>query len=297
MLDSTKIIIFTKTQYMKPIICLFALFAISFTAYAQESNKEICIICDSLLKENKHFDAYKCYKEIKSGIDNKDSLYNYVTFYYIIALTQLENEARMKEDFLTSLKYGLEALKLTQDNKQYFFDEKFSAREQWMLKNIIVSNFGLGRIEEAKKYKDILYKGYKEGKLPNGIDEYFNFDFFRIDKKNIWGYEWYPELPENRFSGSFTKIVYYVYSTNEDGTDNEQLYRYHVLMYHHDSKDSKFDYLLERQQEIDNTTVSGSYYQFTYKKDIDYAKLKQDVTKIIKNEILPDTKRVIYNKK
>jgi len=162
-----------------------------------------------------------------------------------------------------------------------------------MIKNIIVSNFGLEKIQQTDQYKKMLYDSYKQKTLPEGIDGFFNFDYFTLDGKNIWGYEWYPELPDNRFSSSFTKVVYYVYSQNSDGSDKDQLYRFHVLMFHQDSKNTKFDYILERQQEINNQNVSGSYYSFVYTKDIDYLKLKQDVKNIILNKLEPDTRRTI----
>jgi hypothetical protein len=181
-------------------------------------------------------------------------------------------------------------LKLIQENKAHF-DQKFSERELWMTKNIVVSYFGLGQISEAHKYKSVLYQAYKDKSLPKGIDGYFNFDFFKVGNKNIWGYEWYPELPEDRFSSTFTKVVYYIYSTNPDGTDNEQLYRLHVLMFHQDSKEAKFDYLLERQQDTPEATISGSYYKYTYKKDIDYKKLRNDVAEVAKADLQPDSRR------
>lgn len=276
---------------------LFAI-ALGFTtvAFAQINVHDRYLKADSLLNTGNTFEAYKIYKEIQPKIEKTDTLYNYVAWYYTGTATMLENEYRLKEDFTNSLKYGLEALKLIQDNKE-FFDPKFAEREAFMVKNIIVSCFGSGQFEEAEKYKAILYKGYREKTLPKGIDGYFNFDFFKLDGKNIWGYEWYPELPEDRFSSSFTKIVYYVYSTNADGSDNQQLYRFHVLMFHQLNKDTKFDYILERQQENDEGLVSGSYYSYTYKKEIDYKKLKEDVREIIKKNIQPDTRRTLPKRK
>lgn len=56
-----------------------------------------------------------------------------------------------------------------------------------MYKNIIVSYFGLGRLDKAKRYQDKLYSAYKEKKLPEGIDKYYNFKFCDWGGKNIWG--------------------------------------------------------------------------------------------------------------
>jgi len=253
---------------------------------------EIYADASNLLKENKIEKAYELYKKLYSKVDSQDTLKNYITWYYIGTASELESQSRMNENFEKSLTYGLESLKLIQDNKSNF-NESFAEREPWMIKNIIVSYFGLNNFDKAKEYKSILYKRYNENNLPKGIDNYFNFDFFRLGDKNIWGYEWFAELPENRFSSSFTKVIYYVYSTNPDGSDKEQLYRFHVLMFHQDPKDAKFDYILERQIETDKGMVSGSYYQYTYKEDIDYKKLRNDIIEIVTKEIEPDTRRTI----
>jgi hypothetical protein len=281
---------------MKKIIQVFLVLTISTSAFSQSKVNERYIQAGILLKANDIKGAYSLLKELKSQVDTKDTLYNYVVWNYISTLAQLESDHRIKEDYRNSLTYGLEALQAIQDNKQ-FFDKDFAEKEQWMIKNIIVSYFGLEQFDEAKKYRDKLYQGYKNKTLPKGIDRYFNFDFFQLNDKNIWGYEWYPELPDDRFSSSFTKVVYYVYSTNADGTDKDQLFRFHVLMFHQDGKDTKFDYILEKQTETDNGIISGTYYQYTYKKDIEYKKLRDDIKEIITKETEPGSRRTIQKKK
>ena len=268
------------------------LIAATTVAFGQVTSLAKYSTADRLLKLNDTNGAYNLFKELKAEIDPNDTLYEYVVWYHVVTATELEKESRMKEDFTNSLKFGLEAFKAIEENK-HLFDDSFAQKEPWAIKNIIVSYFGLGQSDRARKYRDKLYEGYNDKSLPEGIDKSFNFDFFKLDGKNVWGYELYPELPEDRFSGSFTKIIYYVHSTNPDGTDKDQLYRLHVLMFHQSGEDSKFDYLLERQQENDKGLVSGSYYQYTYKKDIDYNKLKQDVKDVIKNEIQPSSRRSI----
>jgi hypothetical protein len=249
-----------------------------------------------LIHQNKIEDAYKGLKELYSSVDKNDTIKNYVTWYYLNTTLRLEKENQMNQKFDKALSYSLEGLKIFQDNKVNF-DEQFAEREPWMIKDIIVAYNGLNNLEKAKEYKSILYKLYNENKLPKGIDGYFNFDYFKIGDKNLWGYEWFPEIPENRSSTSFTKIVYYVYNTNSDGSDKDQLCRYHVLMFHQDPQNAKFDYILERQMETDDTTISGSYYQYNYKKDIDYRKLRNDIIEIVNKKIEPVTKRIMPKRK
>ena len=246
-------------------------------------------IADSLLLADNVPGAYKILKAIEPQCDTQDTLYNYILWYYTGTTTQIEKKFRDNEKFDSSLAYGLEALQLIQKSKSYF-DEKFAAREYWMIKNIIVSYFGLGQLENAQKYKDILYTAWKEKKLPDGIDQYFNFTFFKWDNKNIWGYEWFEELPEDRFAKSFSKVVYYVYSTNPDGTDKDQLYRLHVLMFHKIDASVKFDYVLTKRLETAKNEVSGTFYSYTYEKNIDYKKLQADIREVLKGNYEPNTK-------
>ena len=151
------------------------------------------------------------------------------------------------------------------------------------------------KYDEAEKYKKILYDAYKKKTLQEGIDEFFNFDYFTFEDKNIWGYEWYEELPKDRFSKSFTKVVYYIYSTDEEGNDKDQLYRLHVLMFHGTGQD--FDYVLTKRNETDNSTPAATLYGYYYKKDIDYKKLKQDVIEVLKGNLYPPEMLELLNKK
>ena len=283
-----------KIKFLLIIVCFLAGYPLIFSQV--KTNEELYQNAFQLLKDNKTEDSYKIFKELYSKVSEKDTLRNYVTWYYLSATSALEKENGMNQKYDKSLQYSLEGLKIIQNNKNHF-DEKFAEREPWMIKNIIVAYSGLNNFVKANEYKSLLYRLYDEKKLPEGINGYFNFDFLKVGDKNIWGYEWYPELPEDRFSSSFTKVVYYVYSTNSDGSDKDQLARYHVLMFHQDSKDAKFDYILERQLETDEATISGSYYQYNYKKDIDYLKLRNDVIEIISKDIQPSSKRVIPKRK
>ncbi|MBL0145426.1 MAG: hypothetical protein IPP48_06365 [Chitinophagaceae bacterium] len=267
------------------------LLTVSLFSYGQSQIAEKYKSADSLLQANNFSKAYLILKEIEPKCDTKDTLYNYILWYYVGAATELEKKFRDKEIFDSSLYYGLETLKLIEKGKGYF-DEKFSAREYWMTKNIIVSYFGLGQLDNAKKYKDILYAAYKEKKLPKNIDQYFNFTFFKWDNKNVWGYEWFEEIPENRFEKSFSKVVYYVYSTKPDGSDNEQLYRLQVLMFHKSDASVKFDYVLTKRLETAKNEVSGTLYAYTYDKNIDFAKLQADIREVLKGNYQPDTKTI-----
>jgi hypothetical protein len=267
---------------------------IPIISYGQENFLKEYNYADSLVQSNQIDSGYLKLKELETKIPDSDTLYDYTLWYLTEIVTHLESLSRSSEDFQSSLDYGLEGLELIKKGIKRF-DIEFAKRKPFMIKNVVVSYFGLGNYAKGQEYKDLLYKAYKDKKLPEGLDEYFNFDFFTLDDKNIWGYEWFAELPKNRFSSSFTKVVYYVYSTNPDGSDKDQLYRLHVLMFHGDNE--HFDYVMDKRLETATDEVSGTLYSYTYKEDIDYEKLHNDVIQIVKGNLQPDTRRTTSKKK
>jgi len=242
-----------------------------------------------LLQLNKVDSAYVKFKNIEKTLTTRDTLYEYVLWYRTLTASHLEEVNRFNENFEESLRFGLDALDGIEKGKE-IFDDEFAELEYFMVKNLIVSYYGIGNFEEGNKWKAKMYKAKEKNLLPEGLDEYFNFDFFRIEDKNIWGYEWFDELPENRFSTSFTKVVYYVYSTYSDGSDKDQLYRLHVLMFHGNNPD--FDYVMDKRLESATEEVAGTLYAYTYKEDIDFEKLQKDVKQVIKGDLQPDTRRI-----
>ena len=284
-----------KRQHTMKKTLTILLLTISTVTFGQTELLKKYHTSDSLLQANNFSEAYNILKEIEPKCDKKDTLYSYILWYYVDATSELEKQNRTSEKFDKSLQFGLEALTLIEKGKSYF-DEKFASREYWMQKNLVVSYFGLGQIDKALKQKAVLYKTYKDKKLPIGLDENFNFTFFKWEDKNVWGYEWFEKLPVNRSSKSFSKIVYYVYSTNQDGTDKDQLYRLQVLMFHKSDNSVKFDYVLTKRLETATNEVSGTLYAYTYNENIDYVKLQADIKEVLKGNYEPDTKSTIKKK-
>jgi len=201
-----------KNKTMKQ-ISLIVMF-LSIVSYAQSDVISKYKKADSLVRAENFIDSYPILKELLPKANKKESLYSNVLWHLITATTELEESNRLNEKWDNSIKYGLDALIYIKKGKSFFVKDKLKNMEFWMYKNLVVSYFGSGQLKEAKKYMRILYDSYKKNELPKycQINNYFNFSFFKWNGHNIWGYEWYPEMPENRFSSSFTKIVYYVYS-------------------------------------------------------------------------------------
>ena len=257
---------------------------IPFTGtYAQKDLHEQHI--DSLWKIAQFEEAYQYAKQRCLSLPaNKSQAYKDAIIDYYRTTEMLETYYRYQENFKEALKLNDELLAL-KHNVDY------SA-----IRNKIVCYSGLGDYEKAAENRALLYKAYKKKKLPceHELCHYYNFDFFTIDTLNIWGYEWYDKLPKNRFSTSFTKVVYYVYSTNPDGSEKDQLYRLHLIMFH--GKDMPFDYIMEKHISTENGEWRRSMYQYTYQENIDYEKLHHDVIEIVKENKKTDTRQNVSDK-
>jgi len=228
---------------------------------------------DSLCRAGLYEEAYQYAKQRWQSLSpDKSQAYKDATADYYATTFLFEMICRYQEKFEEALKLNEEMIALRKPKTDYF-----------AIRNKIVCYSGLENYEKAAENRTLLYKAHKKKKLPCEYElcHYYNFDFFKIDTLNIWGYEWYDKLPKNRFTTSFTKVVYYVYSTNPDGSEKDQLYRLHLIMFH--GTDMPFDYIMEKHISA-KTDVRSSMYDYTYKENIDYEKLHNDVIEIVKGD-------------
>jgi hypothetical protein len=243
--------------------------------------------------DNKEFDSALVYfTQLKQEINTSDTNYKYAVMgiasaYYFggIAAKKMQDwpltKTRM-EAFLNSL----------EEYKKYlangFFDKKFFA-----IQHLVLANFEMKNEKDMNKYRDMLYKAHREKELLEGINHSFNYDFFKEKGTNVWGYEYYPELGDPGTEGSFSKIVYYVYSTKPDGSDDQQLFRLHVLKIHKIDAGMKVDYVLTKRLETAKHEASGTLWSYTYESPVDREKLKKDILEVLKGNLQPETKTII----
>jgi len=249
---------------------------------------------DSLFYDYKDYPkALELYKQIETQITLVDTDWSYVMSKIARCLFTMEASAR--KDSKKSIELATQFIEHADKNREYI-DTAIYEKKFFMYKNLVVAYFALEQLDKAKIYQDKLYEFYKQKVLPKGIDKFYNFEFFKWEGKNVWGYEFYPELGDPETKGSFSKIVYYVYSTNADGSDNEQLYRLHVLKFHKFDNSVKFDYVMSKRLETATNEVSGTFYDYTYTKPIDIVKLRADIREMLKGNYGPDAKSVIKKK-
>lgn len=269
---------------------IFALLLI-FTAlipfsgtYAQKDPHEQHI--DSLWQTAQYEEAYQYAKQRWQSLPSgKNQAYKDAIIDYYRTAEMLEMYYRYQENFKEALKLNDEMLALKKPKTDYF-----------AICNMVVCYSGLEDYDKAAENRAVLYKAYKKKKLPCEYElcHYYNFDYFKMDTLNIWGYERYDKLPKNRFSTSFTKVVYLVYSTNPDGSNKDQLFRLHLIMFH--GTDIPFDYIMEKHISTENGEWRRSMYQYTYKENIDYKKLHNDVIEIVKGDKKTYTRQKVSDK-
>lgn len=247
---------------------------------------------DSLYRAGDLREALTQYEGLEGALDKADTLYPYALWYHAMTLWNLESEHRGSNDWPSALKYALDFEKVLDRSVGHLSEEELS-KKYWMFKNIVVAYFALDQVDKARIYQDKLYQAYAEKKLPDGLDRFYNFEKFVWEDKNVWGYEWFEELPKDRFNRSFSKVIYYVYSTNPDGSDKDQLFRFHVLMFHNIDPSNKVDYVLTKRLEKAKDEVSGTLYAYTYSSPIDIGKLRRDIREVLKGNYQPDTKTTI----
>ena len=263
---------------MKKIFIFKLFFLIPFLSFAQNDNLTQYQNILDYNANQKPDSAYQLIKKLERHVLKSDSLYPFVLESKIIALMELEKEARRSANFEKSLEFGLETMQSFQLGKT-FLKADILKNEYLMTKNLIVSYFGSGNIEQGLEWKEKLYRFHKAGLLPRGMQVYFNFDFFTVDDLNVYGYEWFAEYPKSPYDKSnFTKLVYYVYTQKPDGSDDQQLYRLTLQKFNGTARN--MDYVLTKKSGSGPDETSVTLYAYPYVKKIDYQKLQNDVREI-----------------
>ncbi|MBQ5532640.1 MAG: hypothetical protein IIU04_03760, partial [Bacteroidales bacterium] len=190
------------------IIFVSLLFALSACPVMAQTKVDPDILhINSLIKAGKLEEAHAFAKEKYQAANPSDSSYLNAVITLFLTDYECERLLRLQEDFSKSMEINQELLKIIQLHKKYFIKEfaNLANLEFFVYRNLTVCHTGLKEYDNAQKYRKLLYKAQKKGKLPceYNLCQYFNFDFFKVDTLNVWGYEWYDQLPKNRFSSSF----------------------------------------------------------------------------------------------
>ena len=225
--------------------------------------------------------AEMSFSMILDSMDQSSSEYPMMLEYYRKLVLHLRKHYQKESDWEKGLKFAKTYLDVL-DKGEDVLPEEYMDHRYWTYKDVVVAYFGLDKLDSARIYQDSLYAAYETDELPHGIDEYYNFEKFVWNGLNIWAYEWYPNLGDPESEGSFTKIVYYIYSTKDDGSDDEQLYRLHVLKIHK-IDDEMPDFVLTAYFNPGPEEIRQSLWKYTYSNPVDYIKLRKDIREVVQS--------------
>lgn len=240
----------------------------------------------AMFDEKQYDSAFKYFDDLRKQVTRTDSLFPPVAFGYTASLYFRELDVKNAEDWNKTEELAYQFLAAVEEYKGLISDE-LSEKRYFAWKDIVVANFGLQRREKAREYQLKLYDAYKNKQLPQGINEYYNFHKFTWQGLNVWAYEWFPDLGDKETEGSFSKHVYYFYSTDIYGNDKDQLFRLHTIKVHKRPGDNMPDFVLTFRQQNKDGETSRSLWDYTFKHPVDYGKLDKAVLDFLeKNEAM-----------
>ena len=275
---------------MRKLVGLFCfLLVASVISFGQTTEDLIAKADTAQIGKNDFNTAIEIYRKIKPQLNKSDKNYRLVEGKLAAALFNQEIKESKNNNFSKSLDLSKEFIELLNKDSTYFTAKQINSK-YWAYKNIIVDYFGLGQRDMAKPYQDKLYQGYKNKELPKGLDTHYCFEKFVYENKNVWGYEWYPQLGDKETEEVFSKHVYYIYSSDDEGNDKEQLYTLHTRKVHKlDPKEPDFVLTLKIFDEQGEEKRSSTFWKYTFSNPVDYVKLHNAIVEILKKGLAAST--------
>jgi len=267
---------------------LLAVFFLAFThrSSAQTGIRPTLNKAFAFYEEKQYDSAYTYFTSLKNNIVTSDSFAKEIAFGLTASLFFKEAIAKDAGEWDNTIRFAKELLN---DLTMYrtAMGGELGGKRYYAYRDLVVAYFGLGKKDSASKYQSILYEAYSNKLLPEGIDQYYNFEKITWKGLNIWGYEWYPNLGDKEAEGSFSKQVYYIYSTNANGTDKKQLFRLHTIKVNKPAPGSpSADYVLTYiKSNRDHSEDSKTLWEYPFTNPIHYDELHKAVLDYLeKNE-------------
>ena len=199
------------------------------------------------------------------------------------ALSALAKQALNKTQWATAREYTKQSIEILEKSDQDFdgpFLQQLNDRKCFAWKNMVVACYGINELEEAQRYKENLYQAHQQKELPQGLDQYFNFEFFRIEKLNVWGYEYF-QIESKQDQEETPQYVYHIFSANDDGTDNKPLCLLVLVEIPKVNVDDKTVYAISKRWKVEGQQQSETLYDYRYADPVDLEKLRADVRKLV----------------
>ncbi len=280
---------------MKLFLLNIVLFTV-FSASAQTDVNSLLAKADSAYFDYKDYkSSLALYKSAKAKLKMTDKDYAYTVDKIAKSLFYYQFDESKSENYKSSIALSKELIEIL-DYQNQLVDTALLAKRYWLYKNIIMGYFSLGESSQAKAYQDLMYKAYLKKSLPEGLENQYCFEKFVYKGMNVWGYERYAKLGDKETEGSFSKHIYYIYSRDSNGEDNEQQYTLHTVKIHKFKGDEP-DYVLTKRSSNGEQEISESIWTFTFNDPIDYGKLHQAILHYMDGGVEADAMHIINTKK
>lgn len=262
----------------KLLLLLFMVIAVS-PAGAQINRKKLQK-ADKYLERQDFELAIPVYKEQFDEAEKSDPLYQQLLTGYSRSLYYAGVNQANISNWPKVLEYGklyLDAVKL---NIRLVAPEdrphKYNVCQQ-----MVLAYFTMGYKDSAQEYRDMLYEGYKEIRLPTGMGTSFNFERFEYDNMNVVAYESFASPHDKDNRPDYAKFIYNVYARGPRGQNATLLFSVKAVPYNKVSYEDP-DLVLARSTYMNNREISDIIGAVQYTLPIDYDKLHYDVIEVIK---------------
>ena len=235
------------------------------------------------LFDNAEYDeSNKIYRYLKDKFKKGTKHYEVVTDQVCLIYFQKRRDLRKQQKYEEAIEYLKEALSFIEQEKEYVRPFWGKENRYYFLCEIVMNYFSLKNYKAAKKYQFELYQMHYKDELPEKFKEYYPFDEFIWEGKNVLGYEYYEKLGDPKNSISFAKVVYEVAEIDENGNLGKFLFDLKVLKVHkRDPNDKNVDDYVLSKGIANSNELGGAIREFTYNRVIDYAKLKNDIMQVL----------------
>lgn len=247
---------------------------------------------DSLIQkaEVNYFDlqdfnrALLIYQQIEESIRPDHKAYEYVIDKVASSLYFIQKAAAQSGNKQKAIDSAEEFVAYIEKRESQLHD-KITLHKYYMLRNLVVAYFEQNKLERAEECQTKLYQGYLQGKLPNGLQQSYNFDRFESKGMVIMAFESF-ETPESAGQNKpFVKHSYKVYPEGRILPSDEPLFTLETSRILN-SQENGLDrtYVLSKHVTGTDRATDTPYWRYTFSEDVEYSELRDAVLAVISKD-------------
>ncbi|MEM6806242.1 MAG: hypothetical protein AAF696_32890, partial [Bacteroidota bacterium] len=176
--------------------------------------------------------------------------------------------AEKRRSFLEGFLAHIEA------ESQYLSPSIRNDRKYYIYEALLGEALNAGEGEKANVYKNKLYYGFSNGRLPDRLKEMFSLGKYNNGSVSIWGYEHFEGVSSRKDKGSFSKMIFSVYPANSPGMEEKELMQFHLKTINWiDDKLGK--YVLVQKPGASQAGPVVTLWDLSFDDPIDYLELRE----------------------